>query len=167
MPLLLLGRFSYGQNGKLFFIKDKDTLNVAANNVKVFIEIDNRLIPFNKDEKLVYPDGINLDNINSIIVLYNTDTLSFFNYKEKVKFSRLPLPVVKTLLPIYSGIFSDRRNMYFTIDSYPFENKERKETAGMNQKNSKIPKSKMVITELYYQVTEMYLYEPGKRINRE
>lgn len=138
-------------------------MNVADNNIKVFIEIDNRFIPFNNHEILVYSDSIDLNNINSIIVLYNKDTLSFYNFYEHVKSSKLPLSVIRALQPIYSSIFSDKRNMYFTVYRYPFENKVRKETAALNQENSKMTIAKMIITELYYQVTEMQLYEPGKR----
>jgi hypothetical protein len=166
LGILLFRHLTFCQDGKLFFIKDKDTVKVAENNIKVFIEFSNGLLRFNQGDNLIYPNSINLDSINSIIVVYNNDSSSFFNFNEMVKSSRLPLPIIKLQLPIYSSVFSDRRNMYFTIDKYPYENKDRKQTATMNLKNSNVRLNKMTISELYYQVTEIHLYEPKKKNNR-
>lgn len=166
LGFLLFGHITYCQGGKLFFIKDKDTLNVAESNIKVFIEFNSRLLPFNQGDDLLYSDSINLDSINSLIVVYNNDSLSFYNFKEMVKSSRLPLSIIKTQLPIYSSLFSDKRNMYFAIDIYPFENKDRSKTATLNLKNSNVPLNKVTICELYYQVREIHLFEPKKKNNR-
>jgi hypothetical protein len=159
---LLTGQLTFSQQGKLFLIKEKDTLSVVDNGIKVFLEVSDQLITFNQGDNLVYPQNINLDSINAIIVLYNKDTLRFYDLKEMTKSSKLPLSIVKASLPIYSSLFSDKRNMYFTIDSYPFENKDRKQTAIVNVKDSKEPLSKMTIIEFYYQVKEMHVYHPKK-----
>lgn len=164
---LILGQLAFSQDGKLFFIKDNDTLNVEENNIKVFLEVNDRLIPFNQSDNLIYPDSINLDSINSIVVTFKTDTLSFYNFKEDLKFLNLPLEIIKIMKPFYSIIFSEKRNMYFTVDSYPFEGDIRIRTAKDSSKRYKIPKAKMIIAELFYQVIETQAVKPKKMDKRD
>jgi hypothetical protein len=143
----------FGQDGRFYFIKDKDTINSNQINVTVMLEMSNKTtILFKDHNKLLYPATINCDSINSILILYNKDTLSFFNFKELVKNSNLPPIVLNAQRPLYSSLFKDRRNMYFTVDTYPFDNEERTEVAKL--KDKKNYKNKTVV-ELYYQGIEM------------
>ena len=155
-------QFSAAQSAKLFFIKDKDTLSVGQAGIKVFLDVENKLIPFNNNESLEYPDAhkINFDSINSVVVTYRNDTLSFYNIKVLFKYSSLPANIIWLQKPSYSAVFADRRNMYFTIDGYPFENEDREDVAERNIEKSKLSLNKMTVVELHYQMTEIHAYEP-------
>jgi len=163
--IIFSAQATYGQNAKLYVVKDKDTLNSKVTGVKIFLDIENQLVAFSNSDSLIYPKNIIPDSINSIVVVYQYDTLSFYNFKERVKVSTIP-KLIRMQLPFYGSLFDDKRNMYFTIDSYPFENDDRKETASLNMVNSKIPITKMTIVELYYQVKEIQLFEPRIKNNR-
>lgn len=156
--------FSFGQNGRFYFVTDKDTLNDKFSEVKLLIEMANGdLIQFNKNDSLIYPLNINIDSINSIIVNYKSKKLSFYNFNEQVKNSHLPLEIIKVQQPHYSTLFEDKRNLYFTVDNYPFESNDRKESAKLGVDYAKVPLQKIIIVELYFQVLEMYiLNDKGK-----
>ena len=162
--VFIIHPFSFGQNGKFYFITDKDTIRNNSNEVKVFIEMANGdSIQFNRHDSLLYPLNINTDSINSIIVIYRSKKLSFYNFKDKVKYSRLPLEVIKVQQPHYSKIFADKRNLYFTVDNYPFESIDREESAKMDLDYAKVPLKKIIVVELFYQVREMFvLNDKGK-----
>jgi hypothetical protein len=145
-----------GQNGKFYYIIDKDTINIKANELQLFLEMtDGELIEFNKADELLYPKNIIVDSINSIVVSFLNKKHSFFNYKEKIKYSNLPLSILKIQRPNYRDLFTEKRNLYFTIDNYPFENNDRLLCANSNLENSNLSLSKLIIIELYYQSIEI------------
>jgi hypothetical protein len=154
----------FGQNGRLYFIVDKDTLKKKYSEVNLFLETNcGDLVPFNFNDSLIYPTKISSDSLNSIVVKYKDKTLSFFNLKDQVKNSHLPLEVIKVTQPWYSTLFTDKRNLYFTVDNYPFETNDRKESAKMNLDYAKVPLNKIIVVELYYQVSQMsILNDKGK-----
>ena len=115
------------------------------------------LIPFNKSDSLIYSLNINTDSINSIVVNYKSKKLSFFNFKDQIKNSHLPLEVIKVQQPHYLRLFADKRNLYFTVDNYPFESNDREESAIMDLDYAKAPLQKIVVVELFYQVREMFI----------
>ena len=153
--LSFIGSTILAQDSKLYLIKNKDT--VSQIDVKILLELPNKTIQLNQGNKLVYPAGIALDSINSLLVVYKDDTISFFNIKKMKESGKFSKSFLRNMIPDFKELIKTKANMYFTIDTYPFDTESRKEMAKLNEKKTY---KKLHILELVYQAKSTRIYKP-------
>ena len=159
--LLLGGHFLVAQEARLYFIRDRDTLSVEKMGLKVFLEFRNHFLLFNQADRLIYPPAHEPDSVLSIRVVLGKDTLSFFNLPEMLRQSSLPPEIIRRQVPFYQSVFADRRNMYFAIDHYPYEEDDRRQADETGKDGT--PRH-LTLAELYYQAREIQaLAKPVRR----
>ncbi len=131
---------------------DNKEYNNSDNKYKLFLETEKELIKFSESNSLLIPKETP-NNINSIfLVIDNTDTLSFFNYKKNIS-KGFPKDLAKTLSPMYESVFKDKRDLNLIIDSSPYENESIKKFIKENPTNNG-----KTIFSMYYQVTNIFAY---------
>jgi hypothetical protein len=110
--LLLIGLNGFGQEGKLIYIHNDDTIPVSEVDIDIYLHLKGDTIKFNEGENLVYPNNIANKDVLSVIVVYKDKSLNFYSKPLMIK-NGFPAAVAEVSAPLYNGLFKDKRNMYF------------------------------------------------------
>lgn len=147
------------QHNRIFIIQNKDTVDFSVCPIEVYFNTPSGFVRISHEDSIVVPPSINYDSINSIEIILKNDTFSFFNTNVFQGNNHLPPKVAKALSPDFRKIILRKTDMFFTIDTYPFDTKDHKETAKRNEIILKAKSRKLFVLELKYQIEEIQVFK--------